>query len=552
MGNNLSIRAKAALLFYRGLYATAAPLAFAAAPLMARFSRRVKDGINDYLGNVETPKTSRKPVLWVHGVSMGESMVALGFAKELRKKYPDSSLVFTTTHPDVIKDAKKKKIADVVAYFPLDNKRAMGKIFDRWKPDTVFVAETDFWPEFSHQCRMRGIPLMLINGRISSKIESFYTKAKGIAEIVFGAFSCFAVQSQSDADRLMNIGVSSDKIHVLGNMKADFTHTSQVDLATVREWINNRRAVVFGSLHPEEFELLKPLFKKLSEEKIAVIIAPRNITLAENWKKSLKKCGLKVCSKTAIEPSEIMLLDTIGELASVYKLSSCSFVGGSLDHNKTGGHNPLEVLQQKVPLLMGPYCRNFADIVEQLKTLGGISLFNDADDGFEKIIKIINDPILAEKMKESGERILTSNQGVLEKTIKLTEIYTKEPALIFTSEFLADLQNQARESARLRINYDLRNTKDDGSQRILNAMEKGTVVPVHSHPDTSETVVLLKGAIDWIFYDENGKETKRYRLNPKNGVYGLQVPAGQLHSIEVLESGSVIFEAKDGRYIPGK
>ncbi len=421
MANKLSIRAKIALYFYRGLYALCMIPAFCIAPILGKFSRRVKEGFNDYFGNVKSPSIFKKPVLWVHGVSMGESMVALGFAKELRKTYPESTILFTTTHPDVIKDVKKKELADAIAYFPLDNYRAMNKIFNRWQPNAIFVAETDFWPEFSHQCRQRNIPLMLINGRISSKISSFYSKAKGMAEIVFGSYSYFALQSREDADRLLELGVPLDKIQILGNMKADFTHTNQVNLSEVSSWLNNRKSVVFGSLHPEEFDMLLPLFKKLVDNNIAVIIAPRNISLAQEWKDQLHKDTIKVCCKTQIEDSDILILDTIGELASVYKLSSVSFVGGSLDHNKTGGHNPLEVLQQKVPLLMGSYYRNFTDIVEQLKSVGGITIIENANQAFEEIIKILTNESIANKMVNAGNEVLESNQGVVVKTLEIAK-----------------------------------------------------------------------------------------------------------------------------------
>lgn len=441
MENNMSFRAKATLGFYRTLHLVASVAAIGITPVLSRYSRRVKEGFNDYLGNVQCPVAAKKPVLWVHGVSMGESMVALGFAKELKKLYPESTLVFTTTHPDVIKDVKKKNIADAVAYFPLDNYRSMCRIFNRWQPDAIFVAETDFWPEFSQQCRVRNVPLFLINGRISSKIESFYKKARGAAEIVFGAFTAFAVQSRVDADRLVNIGVSESKIHVLGNMKADFTHTTQVNLTPVEHWLNSpkspllnegngedvansdrggqRPSVVFGSLHPEEFTALKPLFKKLVADNIAVIIAPRNITLAESWAADLAREGISVCRKTQISDSDIMILDTIGELASVYRLSTISFVGGSMDYNKTGGHNPLEVLQQNVPLLMGQYYRNFTDIVEQLKECGGIEIITDAAQGYEVINKILTGSSKYTSMVTAGTKVLTSNKGVVSKTLDL-------------------------------------------------------------------------------------------------------------------------------------
>ena len=423
MENKLSLRASIALGFYRGLYALCLIPAFCVAPILGKFSRRIKEGFNDYFGNVKIPSEMKEPVLWVHGVSMGESMVALGFAKELRKIYPNSTILFTTTHPDVVKDVKKKEIADSIAYFPLDNYRSMNRIFNRWRPNAVFVSETDFWPEFSQQCRQRNIPLMLINGRISSKITSFYTRAKGLAEVVFGAFTAFAVQTRNDADNLLEIGVPLDKIHILGNMKADFTHTNQVDLSDISAWLKGRKLVVFGSLHPEEFEFLRPVFKRLVSDKIAVIIAPRNITLADSWVNELNKDGINSSKKTELKDSEIIILDTIGELASVYKLSSASFVGGSLDHNKTGGHNPLEVLQQNVPLLMGPYYRNFADIVEQLKAANGIEIINNCEEGYYSIVKILNTDSLSEKMVSAGNTVLNNNKGVVEKTINLVNIH---------------------------------------------------------------------------------------------------------------------------------
>lgn len=417
----LGFRAKSALYLYRCMHVIATTCALGTIPFLIANFKRVREGFDDYLGNVQIPEKNGKPVLWIHGVSMGESMVAIGFAKELKKLYPESIILFTTTHPDVIADVEKRKIADAVAYFPLDNYRSMERIFRRWKPDAVFVAETDFWPEFSYHCSQKNIPLMLINGRISSKIATFYKRAKGIAEIVFGSFSSFAVQSQVDADRLMDIGVKPEKIHVLGNMKADFTHTSQVNLDSVSEWRRGRKTVVFGSLHPEELEILKPLFADLAKENIATIIAPRNIALAESWSKEVAESGITVAKKSEIKDSQVLILDTIGELASVYKLSDISFVGGSLDRDKTGGHNPLEVLQQGVPLLMGPYYRNFTDIVEQLKAKGGISIVKDADQSFAEIKRILADVEAKNNMVVVGNSVLESNKGVLANTIELVK-----------------------------------------------------------------------------------------------------------------------------------
>lgn len=116
--------------------------------------------------------------------------------------------------------------------------------------------------------------------------------------------------------------------------------------------------------------------------------------------------------------------------------------------------------------------------------------------------------------------------------------------------FLDDLTKKAVESPRRRMNYDLRNTSQDLSQRMLNAVEPGSSPPIHRHLDTSATCLIVRGRIDSIFYDDNGKEIKRFHLDAKNGPYGVQIPKGQWHSLESKESGSVLFEAKDGLWHP--
>ena len=134
----------------------------------------------------------------------------------------------------------------------------MQRVFDRWRPQAVFVAETDFWPELSWQCRSRNIPLILINGRISEKIARFYQQFPAFAELVFPAFSLLAVQTSADAERLFYLGVTADRVKVLGNMKADLTPATAASLEPFRNWLGPRRCLVLGSLHPSELAVLQP------------------------------------------------------------------------------------------------------------------------------------------------------------------------------------------------------------------------------------------------------------------------------------------------------
>jgi cupin fold WbuC family metalloprotein len=121
--------------------------------------------------------------------------------------------------------------------------------------------------------------------------------------------------------------------------------------------------------------------------------------------------------------------------------------------------------------------------------------------------------------------------------------------MLIDDKLLDSIRSEAKVSPRLRMNYDLRNSVEDGSQRMLNAVEVGTVIPIHRHRGTSETQIFMRGVVDVVFYDDSGKETERFHIDPKHGTYGVQVPAGQWHTLEVIEP-AVLFESKDGKYNP--
>lgn len=414
----LSFRARTALILYRLAFGLASMTTAAAVPWLGLYSRRVRDGFADYLGQVMRCKSEH--VFWMHAVSMGEAMVAFGFVEGLKREYSDCQIVFTSTHPDVIASARRRGL--ITAYFPLDNLVSMQRVFERWQPSAAFVSETDFWPEFSTQCRFRNIPLFLINGRISSKLARFYQNFSGLAELVFSAYSQLAVQTETDAARLREIGVESSRIAVLGNMKADLTIApGSVDLTGFKAWQAGRQTVVIGSLHPGEFLLLQPVIRSLAASGRAVILAPRNPALAEEWQQTLQQQGVASCRRSlGFSASPLMILDSMGELAAVYALGDVALVGGSLVGD-VGGHNPLEVIQQSVPLLMGPNCRNFADLVEELQKAEAMLVCNDCHALEQSVNLVLADSALAAAMVERANAILAANRGVLEKTLRLVE-----------------------------------------------------------------------------------------------------------------------------------
>lgn len=408
--------------FYRTAFLCASIGARAAAAFLPdRVSRRVAQGSAALLGHVEP--INKKPVIWVHGVSMGESLVASAIAVELRQQYPSHGIVFTTTHPDVLAAIQQKNIADVTSYFPLDSYLSMNKAFNVWQPSLVIVAETDFWPEFSYQCRSRKIPLVLVNGRVSTKIASFYGMCTGLGSVIFSAYSKLLVQSMADADRLCKCGANRADIEVLGNVKADLLGHSDCEVSQeITTWAVGSKLIVFGSLHPLEFENLFPAILALHNSGHKILIAPRNLKNSELWKQRLVESGIKTELRSALSSSgcdaHALILDSMGELSAVYSIASAAFVGGTLD-DRVGGHNPLEVVQQRIPLLMGPFYRNFTDIVDQLKAADAIYICAGAEDLAANIAAILTDSDLATRRVNSAYGVLKANQGALKKTMQI-------------------------------------------------------------------------------------------------------------------------------------
>lgn len=416
----------AVLAGYQALFGSLLLGAGAAAPLLGRFSRRIREGSHEHFGGLPRPPAG--PLAWVHGVSMGESAVAGAVMDELRRRVPGLRLGFTTTHPDVLAAVKKRNRADVAGYFPLDTWFAMSRAFNRWQPRLAIVAETDFWPVFSRTCRSRGVPLALVNGRISEKLHAFYSRFNTIARAVFEPFTLLAVQSDTDARRLREMGADPARIVVTGNVKADLAAVPSADAARrTREWAGSDRLVVFGSIHPAEFELLLPLWRQLleGEPDCRLLVAPRNPSLAEAWDGRLASAGIRSVRRSGLaaapesgREARLMLLDTMGELAALYGLAAVAFVGGSLDP-AVGGHNPLEVLNHGVPLLMGPHARNFADLVDELAAAGGMERHADVGAILNCIGTILHAPERAAALGMAAETVLARHRGALGRTLKL-------------------------------------------------------------------------------------------------------------------------------------
>ena len=398
------------------------------APWLARRVTRIGEGFHEYFGGLPRPPAG--PLVWVHGVSLGESLVAGAVMRELRRRHPGWRLGFTTTHPDVLATARKRDWADVAGYFPLDFAPAMARAFQRWRPRLVLVSETDFWPVFAGLCRRSGVPLVLVNGRISHKLERFYAALPALGRQVFGSFTHLLVQTPVDGERLVRMGGRPETVAVTGNLKVDLTPSAPAPEAgkMLSDWKGDRFLVLFGSLHPSEFADFEPVFATLARRpRTRLLIAPRNLANIGPWERRLGELGLSVERRSRLKPAaearsdaDVLLLDTMGELAGMYKFADAAFVGGSLDP-LVGGHNPLEPLLQGVPTVMGPHVRNFADLCGELNAAGGLASAGNAADVQGFVENIFADHGEVPRRREAVERILARHRGALDRTMAVVD-----------------------------------------------------------------------------------------------------------------------------------
>lgn len=407
---------------YQSIYGCLGIFAAAVAPFVALFSRRIRKGLGNYLGIMPPLLGARK--IWFHGVSIGESSVAKALMKELKSHRNPLNIGFTTTHPDVFDGFCNNSIAGATAFFPLDLIPFMRNAFRLWTPEAVILSETDFWPAFSMICRRKKIPLILVNGRISDKLLYFYRSFPPLSECVFHSFSLFCVQTIRDKEKLLQLGVDESIIRITGNIKADIASDLLIEVSqTIRGWKENSRIAVFGSIHPSEFVILSEILPQLMNiSDLKIILAPRNIQNAVQWKTSLKTSGIPAILRTELAHLEsaserILILDTIGELAGVYSLSSVAMIGGTLDP-QVGGHNPIEAAAVNVPIIAGPNYRNFTEFIDELHDVGGVKIVKNAPELLSALTNILENPDLASKIACEAESVLKRHKGALKKTIE--------------------------------------------------------------------------------------------------------------------------------------
>jgi 3-deoxy-D-manno-octulosonic-acid transferase len=353
-------------------------------------TQKYREGLGQRLGRVppwlRPPGAGKKPVIWLHAVSVGEVLAVSRLVQEIEVALPGYRLLVSTTTRTGQELARTRFGANRVFFCPLDLPWAVRAYLNALQPKLLILAETEFWPNLLNGCFRRDIPVAVVNARISDRSWPRYQMLQRLWKPILGRLARVLAQTSTDAERLVALGCPPELVSVSGNLKFDVRAAHEAEAASLLKALGTGlRFLVAGStLEGEEAALLDVWPRLLAADpRLAMVLAPRHperfaavVTLLNtsgiSW---IKRSDWKGKSATLIPPlksGQIVLLDTIGELASVYSLATVAFVGGSLI--PAGGHNPLEPAQFGVPIVMGTNYTNFRAITEDLRAHNAIRI----------------------------------------------------------------------------------------------------------------------------------------------------------------------------------
>ena len=404
--------------------------ASAAAPLLPAYLRRrvargkeVPDRLTERFG--EGAARPAGPLLWLHAASVGETLSILPLIEALGRAAPSLRFLVTTgtvTSATLLGQRLPAALAPRVAhrFVPLDVPRWVARFLDGWRPDAAVFAESELWPNLIAAAAARGIPLALVNARMSDRSAAWWRRAPGLARAVLDPFRLVLAQTEGDAARLRALGAPA---HCLGNLKyaAPPLPVDAGELDRLRGLLAGRPAWLAASTHPGEEAIVIAAHRRLAAAHpgLLTMIVPRHpergpevAALAE---------GLPTARRAAGEDPapgiEVLVADTLGELGLFYRLARCAFVGGSLVPH--GGQNPLEPARLRCPVLVGPQTWNFAEVIARLEAAGGLTRIDPGTDPAaalaEAVSAMLTSPDRGRAQAEAAAGVAAEEAGLPER-----------------------------------------------------------------------------------------------------------------------------------------
>lgn len=375
------------------------------------------------------PANLPQQCLWIHAVSVGETIAAVPLVKGFQKLHPEVPIIITTM---TINGAKQ-----VVAsfgqsvhhvYVPYDLPAAVNRFVDHVRPKMLLIMETELWPNLLDICTQRKIPIFLANARLSERSAHRYGQFKKIVSEMMRDLTQVAVQTKVEADRFISLGLPPNRIQVTGTVKFDIVVADEILQRgkQLREQIGIDRPVwIAASTHHGEEEIILEAFNLIKKQfpQLLLILVPRHPERAAAVAALCRKnnCSLSLFTEQkAITPDiDIFLTDAIGQLMIQYVASDIAFVGGSLI--ATGGHNVLEPAVLGLPVITGPEMFNFAESTQLLKQAGALWQIDNAEQLASKILELLKNPAQRAQAGTAGQQVIEKNRGAVQKHLQLID-----------------------------------------------------------------------------------------------------------------------------------
>ena len=378
----------------------------------------------------------RRPLIWLHAVSVGEVLQLRTIVARLKQQRPDCDLLITTTTSTGHGVAKEQFPDCTVAYFPLDFTWAVRAAVKRVQPALVVLVELELWPNFIRQAHQSGVSIVLINGRMSQSSFRGYCRIRPLMRSLLGRFEHLAVQTEEYASRLIELGASPDRVTVTGSVKFDGVntnrHTAESDALRCALGISpDERVFIAGSTHEPEEQVALRTYSVLRREfaDLRLVLVPRHAERFDEVAKLVLDHGFPLTRRsTSIDSFQsgpmhdqpdalVALLDTLGELSTCWALADVAFVGGSL--TSRGGQNMIEPAGYGAAVIVGPNTHNFRDVVEGLQFHDGICVIPQAGDLTPTVRERLQNPAEAHRQGVAAQAFVMSQQGATERTMDL-------------------------------------------------------------------------------------------------------------------------------------
>jgi 3-deoxy-D-manno-octulosonic-acid transferase len=386
----------------------------------------------------DSVRAGDRPVVWVHAVSVGEFNAARPLIERLKREFPERRIVVSTTTVTGQRLARAAASGsfDGVFFFPFDWAFAVRRALDHVKPAAVVILETELWPNFLRECRRRQVAAMIVNGRISPRSFSRYLKARRFIAGVMADASLLVMQTEQDAKRALALGARLDSVRVCGNLKYELSDPNPAASNSVEE-LDRRLSlsspsgvIVAGSTAPGEEAILLDALREVRRHKALegcrLVIAPRHPERFNEVAGLIARSGFRFVRRSEAasddggRAAEVILLDSVGELAAVYKFAAVVFVGGSLVPR--GGHNIIEPALYAKPIIVGPHTENFRQVVADFASAGAVIQLDGAQAGrpdllAREVVRLLSDADYSKAMGERAQNILLNSRGAIDCTM---------------------------------------------------------------------------------------------------------------------------------------